>query len=159
MLRMMMRDDRGKDPERPFREMMRDFVSSWSGRNPSTDDFQAVVQRHMTPAMNLAGNGRIDYFFSQWVHGTAIPALSATLEAAELGGRRYRIAGTITQAGVPEGFRTLVPIYVDFGNDRVERLGTVALTGSVAQKISAEVEFAQRPRRVLINARHDVLSQ
>jgi hypothetical protein len=27
-----------------------------------------------------------------------------------------RTAGTITQAGVPDGFRTLVPIYVDLGD-------------------------------------------
>jgi outer membrane protein OmpA-like peptidoglycan-associated protein len=74
--------------------------------------------------MNLAGNGRLTYFFDQWVHGTHIPTLTSALEATELEGRRYRIAGTITQAGVPEGFRTLVPIYIDFGNGRVTKIGT-----------------------------------
>jgi len=159
MLRMMMREDRVPDPDRAFKAMMQDFVKTWSGKNPSTDDFQAVAERHMTRGMNLAGDGRLHYFFNQWVHGTDIPTLTSDLQATELGGRKYRIAGTITQAGVPAGFRTLVPIYLDLGNDRIERLGTVPLSGSATQKVAAEIELPQRPRRVMINAMHDVLSR
>lgn len=159
MLRMMMREDRVPDPDRAFKAMMRDFVSSWSGRNPSTEDFRAVAERHMTKAMNLGGNGRLDYFFDQWVHGTAIPTLTSALEATDLGGGKYRIAGTITQTGVPAGFRTLVPIYLDLGNDRIERLGTVPISGPIVQKVSVEIGLPQRPRRVLVNAMHDVLSR
>jgi hypothetical protein len=159
MLRMMMREDRVPDPDRAFKAMMRDFVSSWSGKNPSTGDFQTVAERHMTKGMNLAGDGRLDYFFNQWVYGTDIPTLTSALEATELGGGKYRIAGTITQAGVPAGFRTLVPIYLDLGNDRIERLGTVPVSGSVTQKVAVEIGLPQRPRRILVNAMHDVLSR
>jgi hypothetical protein len=159
MLRMMMREGGRPDPDGRFKAMMRDFVTSWSGKSPSTTDFQAVAERHMTPAMNLGGNGRLSYFFDQWVHGTSIPTLSSALTATELGGRRYRIEGTVVQEGVPEGFRTLVPIYVDLGGDRVEKIGTLVLTGSVKQKVGAELELPQRPRRVLVNAFHDVLSR
>jgi aminopeptidase N len=158
MLRTMMRGG-GPDPDRAFKAMMRDFVSSWSGKNPSTTDFMTVAERHMTPAMNLAGNGKLVYFFDQWVHGTAIPAITSSITATEVGGRRFRLEGTVTQAGVPADFRTLVPIYVDLGNDRIEKIGTVTLTGSTAQKVSAELELPQRPRRVLANAMHDVLSR
>ncbi len=159
MLRMMMREDRVPDPDRAFKAMMHDFVKSWSGKNPSTDDFQAVAELHMTKDVNLAGDGRLNYFFNQWVYGTDIPMLTSDLQATELGGRKFRISGTITQAGVSPGFRTLVPIYVDLGNDRIERLGTVPLAGSVIQKVGAVIEMPQRPRRVLINAMHDVLSR
>lgn len=75
------------------------------------------------------------------------------------GGRRYRISGTITQAGVTEGFRTPVPIYLDLGDDRIERLGLLPLSGPVTQRVSVEIELPQRPRLALINARHDVLSR
>ena len=159
MLRMMMRQDRTAEPDRAFRTMMREFVSTWSGKSPTTADFQAVAERHMTPVMNLGGNGRLDYFFNQWVYGTEIPLLTSALEATEVSGKRYRIAGTVTQAGVPAGFVTLVPIYVDFGNDRLEKIGTIPLSGSVTNKVSAELELPQRPRRVIINAMHDVLSR
>ena len=159
MLRMMMREDRVPDPDRAFKAMMQEFVTTWSGKNPSTDDFQAVAQRHMTKSMNLAGDGRIDYFFNQWIYGTDIPTLTSDLQATELGGRKYRIAGTITQAGVPAGFRTLVPIYLDLGNDRVERLGTMPFSGPGTQKMSVELELPAKPRRVLINGMHDVLTR
>ena len=157
MLRMLMRQD-GADPDRAFRIMMMDFVKTWSGRNPSTDDFQTVVERHLTKDLDLAGNGRLDYFFSQWVHGTDIPTLTSALDVMDLGGGKYRIAGSITQGNVPPEFRTAVPIYLDFGN-RIVRLGSATITGSTTSKMSVDVTLPQRPRRVLINAMHDVLSR
>jgi hypothetical protein len=159
MLRMLMREDGVPDPERAFRAMMMDFVKTWSGKNPSTDDFQAVAERHITNDLNLEGNGRLDYFFNQWVHGTDVPTLTSALEATDIGGGKYKIAGTITQAGVPPEFRTRVPIYLDYGNDRIARLGSAVLTGSTTSRLSVEVNLPQRPRRVLINAMHDVLSR
>ena len=159
MLRMMMREDGVADPDRAFRAMMMDFVKTWSGRNASTDDFQAVAERHITNDSNLAGNGRLDSFFNQWVHGTDIPVLTSALEATDIGGGKYKVAGTITQAGVPPEFRTRVPIYIDYGNDRIVRLGSGVVTGSSTSRMSVEVSLPHRPRRVLINAMHDVLSR
>jgi hypothetical protein len=159
MLRMVMREDAVPDPDRAFRAMMMDFVKTWAGKNPSTDDFQVVVERHMTKDLDLAGNGKLDYFFSQWVHGTDIPALTSALDVADLGAGKYRISGTITQAGVPPEFRTSVPIYLDFGNDRLLRLGVGTIVGSTTSKMSADVALPQRPRRIVINAMHDVLSR
>ena len=154
-----MREDAVPDPDRAFRAMMMDFVKTWAGKNPSTDDFQVVVERHMTKDLDLAGNGKLDYFFSQWVHGTDIPALTSALDVADLGAGKYRISGTITQAGVLPEFRTSVPIYLDFGNDRLLRLGVGTIVGSTTSKMSADVALPQKPRRVVINAMHDVLSR
>jgi aminopeptidase N len=159
MLRLMMREDGAPDPDRLFKAMMSDFVKTWSGRNPSTDDFKAIAEKYATKDMNLAGDGRLDYFFDQWVHGTEIPTLSSSLEATELGGGKYRIAGMVTQAGVSPAFRTRVPIYLDFGNDRIVRLGSVVVSGTATTKVQAEVALPQRPRRVFINAFHDVLAR
>ena len=158
MLRMMMQEG-GPDPDRAFKAMMGDFVKTWSGKNPSTSDFQAVVERHMTRDMNLAGDGTLDYFFKQWVYGTDVPTLTSSLEATDSGGGKYRITGTITQAGVPADFRTRVPIYLDFGNDKTARLGNLALTGATTTKVNVEVALPQKPRRVFINGYHDVLSR
>ena len=72
---------------------------------------------------------------------------------------KYRISGTITQANVPPEFRTSVPIYLDFGNDRFVRLGVGTITGSTTSRMSADVSLPQKPRRVVINAMHDVLSR
>jgi aminopeptidase N len=159
MLRMALREDGVPDPDRAFRALMADFVKTWSGKNPSTDDFQAVAEHHMTKDLDLAGNGKLDYFFNQWVHGTDIPTLTSALDVADLGGGKYRISGTITQAGVPPEFRTSVPIYLDFGNDRFVRLGVGTITGSTTSRMSADVALPQKPRRAIVNAMHDVLSR
>jgi hypothetical protein len=160
MLRMIMRDDtKGPDADRTFRTMMTDFVSSFAGKSPSTDDFQRIVEKHMPPGMDVAKTGRLDYFFDQWVHGTEIPQLAATLQAADIGGGKYRLSGTISQSGVSDTFHTLVPIYLDFGDNRVQKLGVVQLTGSKAQTVNVEVALPLKPRRVLINARNDVLTR
>ena len=71
----------------------------------------------MTRDMNLAGDGKLDYFFNQWVYGTDIPTLGAKLEATDIGGGKYRISGTITQAGVPADSARACRFYLDFGND------------------------------------------
>jgi hypothetical protein len=159
MLRMLLREEGTPDPDRVFRAMMTDFVKTWSGKNPSTDDFKTVVERYMRRDLDLAGDGKLDYFFNQWVHGTDIPTLTSKLEARDAGGGRYRISGTITQAGVPSDFRTRVPIYLDFGNDRIAFLGSLALTGSTTANVNVERALPERPRRVIINARNDVLSR
>jgi hypothetical protein len=157
MLRMMMQEGTA-DPDRAFKAMMADFVKTWSGRNPSTADFQTVVERHMNRDMNLAGDGTLDYFFKQWVYGSDIPTLTSALEATDAGGGKYKITGTITQAGVPADFRTRVPIYLDFGNDKTARLGSLAITGATSTKVNVDVALPQKPRRVFINGYHDVLS-
>jgi hypothetical protein len=155
----MREEGRNADPDRAFKAMMHDFVTTWAGKNPSTDDFQRVAERHLLPVMDLAHDKRLDYFFDQWVHGTDIPELTSSLQVTEAGKGRYRISGSITQSGVPAEFLTLVPVYLDFGEERLQRLGMVTLKGPATQKLSVEVELPQRPRRVVLNARNDVLSR
>ncbi len=81
------------------------------------------------------------------------------LEATDIGGGKYKIAGTITQSGVPPEFRSRVPIYLDLGNDRLGRLGSIAIAGSNTVKVNVDVALPQKPRRVFINAHHEVLAR
>jgi len=159
MLRMMMQENRNGDVDAAFRAMMHEFVTTWAGMNPSTNDFQQIAEKHMLPVMNLARDGRLDYFFEQWVHGTDIPTLTSALQIADIGGGKYRVSGTVTQAGVPATFHTLVPVYLDFGDERVQKLGMVHLTGPATENLSVDLPLPQKPRRALINAHNDVLSR
>jgi hypothetical protein len=109
--------------------------------------------------MDLAGDRKLDYFFNQWVHGTDIPTLTSALEVSDLGGGKYKVAGTITQAGVPADFRTRVPVYLDLGNDRLERLGTIPVIGSSSVKLNVDINIPIKPRRALVNSFHDVLAR
>lgn len=80
MLREMMFDRRTGDQD--FKAMMRDFVATYSGKAASTEDFQAMVEKHMTPDMRAVGGGNMNWFFDEYVYGTALPSyqLDASFE-------------------------------------------------------------------------------
>jgi Peptidase family M1 domain len=71
MVRMMMWN--GKTGDQSFIATMHDFVQTYSGHAATTEDFKAMIEKHMTPDMDLDGNHRLDWFFNEYVYGTAIP--------------------------------------------------------------------------------------
>ncbi|HKO59188.1 MAG TPA: M1 family aminopeptidase, partial [Thermoanaerobaculia bacterium] len=159
MLRMQMWDASKKDPDEDFKAMMKDFVAAYAGRNPSTADFQRVAERHLTPQLRAGSEASLDWFFRQWVYGTAIPRYSADLGVIPLGGDRYRVTGSITQSEVPEGFLVVMPIYLRFDEERVVRLGATTLVGNTTKEVSVELTLPRRPIEVGINLNHDVLAR
>jgi hypothetical protein len=159
MLRAMMRDSRSSNPDERFISMMKDFLVQYSWKSPSTDDFRKVVDRYMTPPMNAGQTGTMKWFFDQWVHGTEIPRFKSTLAVAQTVPGTFQLTGDLSQEGVSAGFRSLVPIYADFGNDAVVSIGSVRLVGTTTQKIDVALPLPRVPKRIVINAFHDVLAR
>jgi len=157
MLRMMMMDMRSENPDERFFRMMIDFIDTYRGRFPTTEDFKRIVEEHIIPEVDATGDGKMDWFFDQWVHGTEIPTFESDL-AVSRAGKEWRIQGTIRQTGVSEDFLTLVPIYIDFGKGKTVLLGRMPLRGESTQRIDRTIAMAQAPKGVLINAHYDVLS-
>jgi len=73
MLRSMMYDPGQKDGDAAFIAMMHDFVESHRDKAATTESFKAIADKHMTKLMDLGKNGRMDWFFSEWVYGTQVP--------------------------------------------------------------------------------------
>lgn len=159
MLRMAMMDPRSQNPDGAFIAMMRDFAATYTGKNPSTEDFQRIVEKHAPPKLRLSNDGTLDYFFDQWVRGTAVPRLTAKLNAAPATSGKYHIFGTITQSEVTDGFAVLVPVYIVYDKTAVSRLGSIRLVGNTTQDVDLEVALPKRPKSVVINAMHDVLTR
>ena len=157
MLRRMMADSSKPNPDEAFIAMMKDYVETWRGKKPSTADFGRVVDRHITPAMNVGSDGTMKWFFDQWIRGIEIPRLSSKLEIEALDGGRYRIHGTITQSDVPDDFRTIVPIYLEFGSGEWVMLGRALLIGGKVLPVDVQLELPKAPRRAEINVMQDVL--
>lgn len=153
MLRMMMWEPKTGDAR--FSEMMKDFVKTYYNQNVSTQDFKRIVEKHMTNEMNLDGNGKMDWFFNQWVYDTAIPdyKLDYRLDAAENG--QVKLVGKVTQSNVDDSFKMLVPIYLDF-DGRVIRLGTAGVQGNTTTP-EFEVLLPRKPKRVMLCYMEDVL--
>ncbi len=154
MLRGLMWDQQSGD--RDFIAMMHDFVKTYGGRSASTDDFMRTVERHMKPGIDLDGNGRIAWFFKQWLYGTDIPSyrLKYSLEPAPDG--KTILSGTLTQSGVPDNFKMRVPTYLEY-DGKLARLGSMGIQGNSSREF--KIELARKPRRVVLNAMDDVLAR
>jgi hypothetical protein len=154
MLRSLMWN--AKTGDQDFISMMHDFVSANAGKNASTEDFLAAVNRHMRPDLDLEGNGRADWFFREWVYGTEVPSYRLEYSTAPADQGKVMFTGRLTQSGVSPGFRMRVPIYLDFDGN-VIRMGSVPISGSqTSQEI--KVLLPKKPKRVLLNAHHDILA-
>jgi hypothetical protein len=159
MLRMLMYEHGSNDPDAKFIEMMKDFTATHGGGQPTTEDFKKVVERHMVPALNATGDGKVDWFFDQWVYGTEIPRYVADLKVAKAGKDEYTITGSISQEGVSKDFRALVPIYVEFGKNEQARVGLLPLMGESKAPVNATLKLPKKPRKALVNARGEVLAR
>lgn len=153
MLRWIMFDTKTGDQQ--FIEMMKDFVKTHYNGSASTEDFKHAVERHMNPRMDLDGNGKMDWFFNQWVYGTEIPKYRLDYSFTSDAGSVVLVL-TLTQGGVPEDFKMVVPIYLDFG-DRIVRLGTANITGNSSTP-ELKVKLPAKPKRVLVDANRDILA-
>lgn len=158
MIRMMMWDPQSSDTR--FQSLMRDFVQSHTNQPASTEDFKAAVDKHMTREMDLDGNGRMDWFFNQFVYGTALPdyKLESSMGQGADGGPALSLK--ITQSNVDSQFRMLVPVYLELSNGQVMRLGSMRILGNnsvQAQVPLSAIGLKEKPKRVLLNYNNDVL--
>jgi aminopeptidase N len=153
MLRAIMSDNKTGDAQ--FIAMMQDFVKSHYNQNASTESFKKVVERHMTPAMDLDQNGRMDWFFNQWVYGSEIPHYKFIYKLSPSDDGKFIVEGTLTQSGVSDGFKMLVPVYGEF-DGKFYNMKSIAVTGNNATTFKLKVP--QQPKSVTINHYHDILS-
>lgn len=155
MIRMMMYDQRvGGDTK--FREMMTDFIKTHYNKDVSTEDFKRIVEKHMTPAMDIDKNKRMDWFFNQWVYGTEVPAYSMDYSIAPSGDGKAVVNAKITQSGVSKDFAMLVPVYADFGKGWI-RLGSAMINGNTSTELN-NLKLPQVPKRLAVAALNDVLA-
>src|ERR1035438_8103176 len=147
MLRQLMWD--AKEQDKPFMAMMQDFVHQYTGRNASTEDFQKVVEQHMSPSMDAAGNHKMDWFFSEWVYGTAVPRYKFDYTVTPDANGQFLLKGHLTQSDVPANFVMPVPIYLDFGGQTVQ-IGRAKMVGNATMD-DIGVKLPKQPKRVLVH--------
>ena len=157
MVRMMMWDRKTGDQN--FKTTMQDFVKTYAGRAATTEDFKAMLEKHMTPEMAAFGGGKMDWFFDEYVYGTALPSYSieSTFDNDASGDVVFGLK--LTQSNVNEHFRMLVPIYLEMADGRTFPLGRARLTGNTTleQKIPLK-GIKDKPRRAVVNYFDDVLA-
>lgn len=136
--------------------MMTDFIKTHYNKDVSTEDFKRIVEKHITPQMDIDKNGRMDWFFNQWVYGTEIPAYKMDYSISQGGGGKGIVNAKITQSGVSKNFGMVVPVYADFGKGWV-RLGSALINGNTTVDLN-NLELPQVPKRLAVAALNDVLA-
>ena len=105
----------------------------------------------MTKEMDVEGNGRMDWFFNEWVYGTEIPSYHFDYQLTG-----NTISGRITQSGVRDDFMMLVPIYLDFGKGWV-KLGSARIVGNASIDLG-NLQLPSPAKRAAICVMSDVLA-
>jgi Peptidase family M1 domain len=158
MLRSLMYADQSTEGNRDqaFIDMMHDFMESHHDSNASTESFKAVVEKHMPKRLDLQQNGRLDWFFNEWVYGTQVPRyhFKYDVQPAEKG--KIKVRAEITQSEVDENFAMFVPVFADFGQGWV-RLGQLALAGNSTR--IATFSMDRQPKKVALNVYKDILER
>jgi hypothetical protein len=114
MLRTMLRDAAalsGHPGDDPFLRVLLRLRDRYQGREVSTREFQAMVEEELPDSLRYEGRKSLDWFFDQWVNGTAIPHLE--LKDARIVRKTRTATAVLLQKDAPEQLVTSVPVYAD----------------------------------------------
>jgi Peptidase family M1 domain len=157
MIRMMMWQP--SDGDARFREMMHDFVATYRLQVATTEDFKAMVEKHMTAEMDMEGTHTMDWFFREYVYGTDLPTYHLESQITPADDGKVSLHLKIVQSGVTDNFRNIVPIYLELQDGRISRLGSVRMNGNSAADRTVQLPKPPAPiKKVWINYNYDVLS-
>jgi hypothetical protein len=148
MLRTLLKNSpAGKDRDL-FREILSTFYKESSGKEASTEDFFATVEK-VTQA-------DWDWYFDQWVYGTGLPTLTWNSSAQDKDANgRFPLQVEITKTDVPADFKIFVPLKMDFGGDRWSE---ILLPVTEARK-SYDIPLPAKPKKVELNPRMSCLAK
>ena len=147
MLRTLMEDARSQNPDARFIAMMRDFVTTYTAKNASTEDFRRVVEKHMGEPM--------DWFFNEWVYGTETPHYDFSYDLKDAGQGKTLLHVSLSQSEVSDSFLMRVPLYVHV-NGTPRLLGFLKVKGP--NTATADVTLPIRPEKVTLDEYHSILS-
>lgn len=153
MIRMMLRDVTSRDPDHIFKETMHDFTQTYDNKAASTEDFKAIVEKHMLQHMDLEGKHNLDWFFRQYVYGTGVPHYKFAYDVTEQNGK-WLVKGAVTRTEVPDSWMDTLPIYVHVGKDSM----LIGWLRDLTPTTPVEFTLPVKPDKVSLNDNEDILA-
>jgi aminopeptidase N len=149
MLRKILDNDprnRGRDL---FREVLAQFYRAHAGGRASTADFIDAVEQ-------VTGTDW-DWFFDQWVFGRATPTLTWGWQVSETpdANGAFTLIIEVDKTDVPADFLMLVPVWAHLSGGRASQV--VLRLDAASHRF--EYPLPERPEKLTINPRHEVLAQ
>jgi len=147
MLRMILSDSKSSNRDADFIGIMRDFTSTYAGKNASTADFQHIVEKHVGQPM--------DWFFNEWVYGNQTPSYDFSYQLQDEGSGKTTVSFKLTQSSVSDSFQMGVPLYVTY-QGKTGRIGFVQMKGSSTRNARFQLPF--HPSNISIDAERNLLA-
>jgi len=138
---------------------MQDFVNTYRGKAASTEDFKAIVEKHMTPEMDAEENHKMDWFFNEYVYGTELPNYKLDYSFDTGADGMIVMNLNVAESGVDDKFRMVVPVYLELDDGRIVFLGRMRIVGNKSEAAKVPLKgLKAKPRRAMINYYDDVLA-
>jgi len=145
MIRYLLRDYKTGSDE-AFVAFLKDMAIKFKNKPITTESFRALLEEH--------AGGDLEWFFKEWVYGTAIPEYHVKVEYTETNDGRYGAKCHVRQSNVPADFKMIVPITILFNDDRYIHLKV--MVDKPEMDIDLPV-FPFKPKRVIFNSFDAVL--
>ncbi len=148
-----------KDQEALFENAMQQFVKEYAGKAATTEDWKASLEKKLPPWMNLRGDGKLDWFFDEWVYGTELPHYTISSEFTVDSSGVTSVHIKLSQSNVSDKFVMRIPLYLQLKNGQVACIAYVVLHGSnTLDQTFALGKLPSPAKAMLLNYNADVLS-
>jgi len=142
----------------PFKHSMQEFVKEYAGKAATTEDLKASFERTMPKWIDAQHNGKLDWFFNEYVYGTELPHYEISGDFTNANGET-NMHLKVTQSNVSKDFIMLVPIYLKLENGRTVRILNLTMQGDTVFDRTVQLgKVPSEPKKVLLNYNADVLS-
>lgn len=143
----------------PFKNSMQQFVKQYAGKSASTEDLKASFESTMPKWVDVLHNGKLDWFFNEYVYGTELPHYEISSDFTTDGGGETSVHFKVTQSNVSKDFIMLVPLYLQFGDGHTVRVLNLAMQGDTVAEHTVKLGKLPAPaKKMLLNYNQDVLS-
>ena len=142
----------------PFKRSMQTFVKDYSGKPASTEDLKRSFEQTMPKWLDLQGNGKLDWFFNEYIYGTELPHYDISSDFTAADGENS-VHLKVTQANVSKDFLMMVPIYLQLADGRTVRLLNLTMKGDMTFDRTIKIgKLPAAPKKMLLNYNADILS-
>jgi hypothetical protein len=142
----------------PFKHSMQTFVQQYAGKSASTEDLKASFEGTMPKWLDLRRDGKLDWFFNEYVYGTELPHYEMTSEFTTVDGETSAHF-KVTQSNVSKDFMMLVPLYLQMADGRTVRILNLGMQGDMVSDHTIKLGRLPAPaKKLVLNYNQDVLS-
>jgi len=145
--------------EAAFKHSMQEFVKEYAGKAATTEDWKTSLERTMPKSLDLRHDGKLNWFFDEYVYGTELPHYALTSEFSTDAAGVTSVHAKLTQSNVSDKFVMPIPLYLQMQNGTTTRIANVVLHGS--NSIDHTFVLGKLPspaKAMLVNYNADVLS-